>query len=327
MAPIVFASRLTDADWDDITRGWRCPALNIPGAIVKDIVVDGNREDKDHYTILTDQAFIHWVLPTKPERIAAIIELTEPLSLVSDTDKWKNDTEKWKSDTEKWKKLAIVLPVLATILAAAISGGATYFSRSTPPAAVVKEKTVDLVKKGPLVSSNTEFILSMPRGDKVCLNWKEQPSDGSGEEVLKTAGISIFDYNEGTRLAYAALTKRSSDTINYVPYFHDGKPTAGFCQAVVVPGPAQDAGYEEFQLFQYQLLPNVSEMVFYFIPLLQTLPPVPPEKIGVDWDKVRAGLRGAFRALYKNRDFELRGIDVLTKADGFWEYRMRVRRL
>ena len=57
-----------------------------------------------------------WIAPNKPQRVAAFIKLTETLSL----DK----------ETERWKRLAIILPVVATVIAASISGAATYFSRS-----------------------------------------------------------------------------------------------------------------------------------------------------------------------------------------------------
>ncbi len=40
------------------------------------------------------------------------------------------DTVRLGTETDRWKRLAIVLPVVATIAAAAISGAATYFSRA-----------------------------------------------------------------------------------------------------------------------------------------------------------------------------------------------------
>ncbi len=45
MPNIVFTTRLTEADWDDTLRGWRCPPLAVPGAVVEALYVEGNRID------------------------------------------------------------------------------------------------------------------------------------------------------------------------------------------------------------------------------------------------------------------------------------------
>jgi hypothetical protein len=82
-------------------------------------------------------------------------------------------------------------------------------------------------------------------------------------------------------------------------------------------GPSVNAGYQEFQLFQMG-----NEFTILFHPINSKLPPVAPEKIGVDWDKFRSGLRTALRALYKNKDFDVMGVSVLTDPDGTWEYRV-----
>jgi hypothetical protein len=97
MPSIVFANRLVDSDWDETLRAWRCPALNIPGAVVRDIIVEGVRVDKAQYEVLKEQGMIHWVIFQKPERISVIVQLTEELSPEYEKD--------------RWKKIAIVLPV------------------------------------------------------------------------------------------------------------------------------------------------------------------------------------------------------------------------
>jgi hypothetical protein len=201
MGTIVFAIRLTEADWDETQRAWRCPALNIPGAEIKDIVMDGNRADKVQYEVLKGQALIHWIPSTEPKRVAAVIELTQQLSLVAETD--------------RWEKLAVVLPVVATIIAATISSIATYYSRSAsgPPASLAAQPSSDNKPPSPeRITADTQFDLAMPRGNKVCLTWKGQPTDGSRAAVLKAAGISVSDYDEGTKIVYAALAKKSPST-------------------------------------------------------------------------------------------------------------------
>jgi hypothetical protein len=109
MADIVFTTRLTEADWDDNLRGWRCPPLAIPGATVEAVYVEGERIDTARYEALAQNGVIRWVFPDQPSRATASIALTEELTL--------------GRDTARWKKLAIVLPVAATILAALITAG------------------------------------------------------------------------------------------------------------------------------------------------------------------------------------------------------------
>ena len=111
---ITFTMRLAEGDWDEEMRGWRCPVLNVPGSVVDELYVEGARVDKARYEVLRSISMIRWSSNKKPARIAATIKLTKQLSL--------------GSDTERWKKLAIILPVIATIVAAIISGIATYFA-------------------------------------------------------------------------------------------------------------------------------------------------------------------------------------------------------
>lgn len=112
----MFTTRLTADDWDEAMHGWRCQVLTVPGAVVQALYVEGNQIDCGRYQVLSDLTFIRWMAPDQPERIAASIKLTEALSL--------------GKDTEKWKRLAIILPVAATIIAASLTSAATYLSRS-----------------------------------------------------------------------------------------------------------------------------------------------------------------------------------------------------
>ena len=57
---IVFTTRLTEADWDDTLRGWRCPPLAVPGAIVEALYVEGNRTNSARYEVLQEQSLIRW---------------------------------------------------------------------------------------------------------------------------------------------------------------------------------------------------------------------------------------------------------------------------
>jgi hypothetical protein len=92
--------------------------LGVPGAVIEALYVDGDRIDPAKYEVLAQHGLIRWTPPNQPEHATASVRLTEELTLGAETD--------------RWKKLAIILPVVATIVGAALSGAATYFSKTSP---------------------------------------------------------------------------------------------------------------------------------------------------------------------------------------------------
>jgi hypothetical protein len=119
MTSIVFTTRLTEADWDDMMRGWRCPALGIPGAAVDALFVDGERIDKVKFEVLAQNQVIRWIVDDRPPRATLSIALLEELAL--------------ERDAARWKKLAIVLPVAATVLAAVITATIPILLKPSDP--------------------------------------------------------------------------------------------------------------------------------------------------------------------------------------------------
>jgi hypothetical protein len=113
--PITFMTRLTDAEWDPVVGGWTCPVLQIPGAVVEGIYVEGSQIDSGKFQVLQGQHIIRWMPPEKPPRIAVIISLTQELALGSETD--------------KWRRRAIILPFAATVASALITAIPTYWSK------------------------------------------------------------------------------------------------------------------------------------------------------------------------------------------------------
>jgi hypothetical protein len=139
VADIAFTTRLTEADWDETLRGWRCPPLAVPGAVIEALYVDGDRVDTAKYEVLAQHALIRWAPPDQPQRTVAAVKLTEELTLGKETD--------------RWKKLAIVLPVIATILSAAIAATATYFSRAAPVGASSSQRSTQSASLVPQMDS------------------------------------------------------------------------------------------------------------------------------------------------------------------------------
>jgi hypothetical protein len=117
---INFTVRLNEEDWETSRKAWRCPSLAIPSATIQDIFVGGDRVDKSNYQILKGPSAIRWIPANPPMQIAVEIQLGEVLSR--------------QSDTGYWKKLAIVLPVAATVLVALISAITTYLIAPHPEA-------------------------------------------------------------------------------------------------------------------------------------------------------------------------------------------------
>jgi hypothetical protein len=115
---ITFITRLTDSEWDEVIGGWRCPALQIPGAAVQGVYVEGSQVDSGKFQVLEGQHIVRWMSSEKPQRVAVVIKLTKELALGSETD--------------KWKKRAILLPFVATIFAALITAIPAYWSKLDP---------------------------------------------------------------------------------------------------------------------------------------------------------------------------------------------------
>ncbi len=290
---IALTTRLTESDWDSALRGWRCPILNVPGAVIDDLYVQGERIDKAKYEMLAAYGVIRWIPTEQPASATISVRLTESLTK--------------RADTERWKKLAILLPVLASIASASISAVATYYTKqpSTPT-------------RTPKITPETKFKIMMPRGNKVIVEWEGMPKDGPGDDMLRRNGIALSDVDEGTRLAYSSLTKKRVEAIQYFPLSIDGKLVPGYAQGVIYPGPADNAGYDEFQLFQ-----GAQEFTIYVFRRGEIAPLTDPDKIGIDWSRVRSGLKKALEALYKGKkaaNFDTVGL--YREPSGIWEYRL-----
>jgi hypothetical protein len=111
---IAFTVTVTEEDWDVRLGGWRCPALKIPGAKVESVYVFSDRVDSSRYEVKYELDIIRWVHPERPPQATLQIKLTEELST--------------EEITLKWKKLAIILPLVTSIVVALIAGVSSYIS-------------------------------------------------------------------------------------------------------------------------------------------------------------------------------------------------------
>lgn len=115
---VSFTTTLAQKDWDQGIGGWRCPALKIPSATVDAIYIDGVERNLKHIKVIDDLNIVKWLESGQPDQAVLSIRIAENLS--------------FESLTRKWKKLAIILPVVATVFAAILGPILTqYFSNSS----------------------------------------------------------------------------------------------------------------------------------------------------------------------------------------------------
>jgi hypothetical protein len=111
----VFTIRLAPDDWDPTLGAWRCPALDIPSAFIKE-AYDSKGQPLSLELLKIDKgpARVSWRGPERPPQIALAVGLGEELSPTSEEN--------------FWKRFAIVVPIITAVIAAL----ATYWSRPGP---------------------------------------------------------------------------------------------------------------------------------------------------------------------------------------------------
>jgi hypothetical protein len=143
----VFTVTVSTRDWDDVLAGWRCPALDIPGAEIDALFVNGSKMDDGWYERLNGQPFVRWMRPEIPELATISVRLTKELSTQDQTARWKN--------------IAIILSFLSPILVALITG---YFTiiRTSVPAGNANAQPSSVVFKDPPATLNIQNIETPP---------------------------------------------------------------------------------------------------------------------------------------------------------------------
>jgi hypothetical protein len=126
---IVFFVRLSDEDWSMENGAWRCSALQIPGAEVKELRHRGTVLPNERYRVDALANQIVWIGSSPPESVSARIELCQALQTVA-----TGAAEKEQSTIRVAK-----IGAIATLGGALISAFGTYVKTSnaagTPVAA------------------------------------------------------------------------------------------------------------------------------------------------------------------------------------------------
>ncbi|WP_437311830.1 hypothetical protein [Sorangium sp. So ce388] len=116
---IEFMVTLDNKDWDSITGGWRCDALQIPDAEVAAIYHGRRQADERDYT--RKGTLILWT-GDPPSTIAVRIRLASDLTKLAEVNRveqQKLELEKDKLSSEnRWKRNTMLAGVFATIVTA-----------------------------------------------------------------------------------------------------------------------------------------------------------------------------------------------------------------
>lgn len=207
--PLGFTTTLTERDWDNELRGWRCPALKIPGAQVECVFASGDRVDKSWYEVSYELDIVRWVHSERPAQATILIKLTEELSTYE--------------LTLKWKKLAIVLPFAASIVVALIAGLFSYFATPT-------QKSVVASSTNPSAPCNERVKITTPIDlQRVGIS---QVVEGTFQSLAPEQKIWVLIYPSGIGM--------------YYPQNPATQQTDNTWQATVAIGVKDDAGKEFF---------------------------------------------------------------------------------
>lgn len=116
---IKFMVTLDEKDWDPITGGWRCDALQIPDAQIASIFHGSSQADPRSYT--REGTLILWT-GVRPETIAVRIMLPSDLTKVAELNKveqQKIELEREKLGSEnRWKRNTMLAGIFATLVTA-----------------------------------------------------------------------------------------------------------------------------------------------------------------------------------------------------------------
>lgn len=133
---IEFTVRLSQDDFDPVTRAWRFPALELPGASVKEVYADGERVDPEKYRFVGKQ--MRWVPgDTFPEKLLALVRVDG-----ESRDEIFQSRDKAKRNEDRWKKFAIVVPLITAVLGAAVT---LYINRGPKASSTAHTLTMRVV--------------------------------------------------------------------------------------------------------------------------------------------------------------------------------------
>ncbi|TPI28313.1 hypothetical protein FJW08_21300 [Mesorhizobium sp. B3-2-1] len=220
---IGFTVRLTQDDLDPITRSWRCPALELPGASLQEVYADGERIDPEKYRVVRNQ--VRWIGEKPPEKLAAVVNVDSETS--EEVFQSRNEAKK---NEDWWRKFGTIVPLITAALAAGVSlylskGPAPSPPSPTPHTLTMRIAPVDFDKRMPsprisvneqviatpyMTSLNTDMSALIDLSDSVNLVDAFVTRDKRTREFLAKVVQSLASVDD-------PLTKASSNIIDSCP--------------------------------------------------------------------------------------------------------------
>jgi hypothetical protein len=191
---ILFTIRLTEEDWETHFRAWRCPALGIPGAFVKEAFgPEGHPLATTFLRVDKGPARVTWIGPAEPSQLALVVGLGEQLSPAS--------------EGAYWKRFAIVVPIVAALIGAL----ATYISKPSadPRTLQLRVDPLEMDASGlppPKVTINSQEV-------KLPINYKVTADVIAIVDVSKAFNYAktLTDASDTSVRTLNALTKEIND--------------------------------------------------------------------------------------------------------------------
>lgn len=190
---IGFAVRLTQDDLDPVTRAWRFPALELPGASLKEVYADGERIDPEKYRIVGNQ--LRWVPGDRlPEKLTALVSVDS-----ESRDEIFQSRDKAKKNEDWWRKFATVVPLITAALAAAVS---IYINKAPAPSPSTQTLTMKIAP--------VDFDKRMP-SPKISVNGQEVAAPYTASLRADTLALIDLSDNVGLMDALRSRDQRSRE--------------------------------------------------------------------------------------------------------------------
>lgn len=107
-----FTITVFDDDYDSSLGGWRCSALRLPGSTLQELRADGVVQDSSYWRAVPELGLVKWSREVRPMQAVLVLRVADDLAPAS--------------QAIRLKRLAIVAPVVATIVTALITAGTTW---------------------------------------------------------------------------------------------------------------------------------------------------------------------------------------------------------
>lgn len=222
--PLKLEISLDSNDWDDRLGGWKCDALNIPGAEVESIYHAGRKADKADYYI--ENSDIRWRGDSRSRNVLVRISLTEDLKELEkrkkelEEEKIELEREKFVSD-KKWKKRMAVITIACSIFTALV----TYLTKQPLPCNQITTNEVpkQVEPKEVISSPSIQPIKPSLTAFEAVREYYNSLSNGSYKEVWENKLSTFYrkkignNYDEWVYFTKRDLRKTDISNINPEP--------------------------------------------------------------------------------------------------------------